>query len=149
MDGVDPSKSPKRLCTAHKSNGEPCGRPPIRGGSVCATHGGSAPQVRKAANLRLAAAVDPAIDALLECLKKNARRRLRYPAQALGAANSILDRAGFKQAERINLHTTASIIDVEQAKSLSTEEIDTLIPLLEKIATEVPSAVEQTDATES
>ena len=42
-------------CSARKSNGEPCRQRPIRGGTVCATHGGSAPQVRAAAQARLAA----------------------------------------------------------------------------------------------
>lgn len=40
-------------CTAHRKNGEPCKRPPIRGGTVCASHGGSAPAVRAAAERRL------------------------------------------------------------------------------------------------
>jgi hypothetical protein len=40
-------------CTARKSNGEPCSQRPIRGGTVCYTHGGSTPQVRAAANVRL------------------------------------------------------------------------------------------------
>lgn len=44
---------PKR-CKAHRSNGEPCKRPPIRGGTVCASHGGRAPAVRAAAGRRLA-----------------------------------------------------------------------------------------------
>lgn len=43
-----------RRCTAHRTNGEPCKRPPIRGGTVCASHGGSAPAVRAAADRRLA-----------------------------------------------------------------------------------------------
>lgn len=44
---------PKR-CRAHRSNGEPCKRPPIRGGTVCSSHGGRAPAVRAAAGRRLA-----------------------------------------------------------------------------------------------
>ena len=39
--------------------GEPCGRPPIRGGFVCPKHGGAAPQVRAKANERLADLIDP------------------------------------------------------------------------------------------
>ena len=44
---------PKR-CKARRSDGEPCKRPPIRGGRVCASHGGRAPAVRAAADRRLA-----------------------------------------------------------------------------------------------
>src|SRR4051812_34966234 len=44
-------------CAGHsKRTGKPCGKSPIIGGTVCATHGGSAPQVRAAATRRLAAA---------------------------------------------------------------------------------------------
>jgi hypothetical protein len=40
-------------CTAHRTNGTPCGAWAIRGGFVCRMHGGSAPQVRAAAHRRL------------------------------------------------------------------------------------------------
>lgn len=39
----------------------PCKKAPIRGGSVCPTHGGSAPQVKKKAEKRLNAMLEPAI----------------------------------------------------------------------------------------
>lgn len=41
-------------CKAHTSAGRPCRRSAISGGTVCASHGGRAPQVRAAANRRLA-----------------------------------------------------------------------------------------------
>lgn len=40
-------------CTAKTSRGTPCKRSPINGGTVCATHGGRAPQVKAAAERRL------------------------------------------------------------------------------------------------
>lgn len=43
-------------CTAHTSSGARCRRHAIRGGTVCATHGGRAPQVKAAAARRLALA---------------------------------------------------------------------------------------------
>jgi hypothetical protein len=43
-------------CTAHRSDGEPCRAWAIRGGRVCAAHGGRAPQVRAAARRRLESA---------------------------------------------------------------------------------------------
>lgn len=45
---------PTRRCTATSGRtGQPCRKPAILGGTVCATHGGSAPQVRAAANRNL------------------------------------------------------------------------------------------------
>ncbi|PMC75534.1 hypothetical protein [Brachybacterium sp. UMB0905] len=43
-----------RRCTAHTSSGQPCKKPPIRGGTACTSHGGSSPRVRAAAERRLA-----------------------------------------------------------------------------------------------
>lgn len=43
-------------CSAARSDGESCGNHAIRGGDVCRYHGGSAPQVRAAANRRRAEA---------------------------------------------------------------------------------------------
>jgi ATP phosphoribosyltransferase regulatory subunit HisZ len=53
----DPQK-----CTGHTSAGNPCKNRPIRGGTVCSTHGGSAPQVRaKAIERQQAAEADKVI----------------------------------------------------------------------------------------
>jgi hypothetical protein len=46
----------RRKCAAKRSNGEVCRRAPIKGGTVCGTHGGSAPQVKRAAAARVVAA---------------------------------------------------------------------------------------------
>lgn len=51
-------KTPRRLCKAHTKRG-PCKHSPIHGGVVCQTHGGSAPQVKKKAQERLADLIDP------------------------------------------------------------------------------------------
>lgn len=40
-------------CRAHRRDGSPCKRWSIRGGFCCPSHGGSAPQVRRAARWRL------------------------------------------------------------------------------------------------
>jgi hypothetical protein len=46
-----------KRCTARSSRtGEPCRRFPVRGATVCPSHGGRAPQVQRAAELRLAEA---------------------------------------------------------------------------------------------
>lgn len=43
-----------RFCAATNRRGEPCQKPPIPGGRVCSAHGGKAPQVRAAAERRIA-----------------------------------------------------------------------------------------------
>ena len=45
-----------RQCTAHVPSGRRCRRSAVKGASVCPSHGGSAPQVRAAAAVRLAEA---------------------------------------------------------------------------------------------
>lgn len=48
-----------RLCTARRrGDGKPCGRYAIRGGNVCGSHGGHAPQVRRKAKQRMDFAKD-------------------------------------------------------------------------------------------
>lgn len=47
-----PGHDPRR-CRAHKSNGEPCQKFPRHGAEVCDTHGGSTPQVKAAASVRV------------------------------------------------------------------------------------------------
>jgi hypothetical protein len=47
-------EKPKRRCIRPKSDGSPCRKAPIKGSTVCASHGGAAPQVRAAASRRVA-----------------------------------------------------------------------------------------------
>jgi hypothetical protein len=44
----------KRKCSGHKKTGEPCDAWAIRGGTVCVSHGGGAPQVSAAAEIHSA-----------------------------------------------------------------------------------------------
>lgn len=46
--------SDARRCTAHNRQGKPCRQPAVAGATVCRYHGGSAPQVRRAAEVRAA-----------------------------------------------------------------------------------------------
>ncbi|QHB37222.1 hypothetical protein QDA03_gp19 [Microbacterium phage Terij] len=78
-----------RQCTAKTRSGGRCRNAPIEGGTVCRMHGGSAPQVKRRAALRLLELVDPAVATLareMATASKSADRQR--------AANSILDRAG-------------------------------------------------------
>lgn len=73
----------KRRCTGKRSNGEPCRAWAIKGGTVCVTHGGAAPQVKRKAVANLAVKraqrmvelagvdMDP-IQHLLDCLHRAA-----------------------------------------------------------------------------
>lgn len=76
-------------CTARRTNGKPCGRFAIQGGSVCATHGGSAPQVRAKAKRRLDAFADQAVQGLL-----NLAQYADSEAVRLAALRDALDRIG-------------------------------------------------------
>lgn len=103
-----------RQCTARSTTtGERCRKSAIIGGTVCTSHGGRAPQVRRKATLRLLELVDPAIGTLaremVQADKSADRQR---------AANSILDRAGMPR--------TSTVIDGESAKALLVERINAL-----------------------
>lgn len=107
------------LCHAKSSRtGKPCKREAIKGGAVCRSHGGGAPQVKAAAKLRLLALVDPALAVLARSMaQKPVPMRKSFPdgdkgkqayesavlthlrdqvpaAVALKAATEVLDRAG-------------------------------------------------------
>lgn len=102
---------PQRLkCTAHRTDGEtPCGNWAIRGGTVCRYHGGSAPQVKAAAErrweARLAAMVDPALERL-ERLSAGAESE----SVRLRATDSILDRGGVRVESADSLGVEVRIV---------------------------------------
>lgn len=80
---------PERKCKAFTTglHGEkrPCKKWAIRGGTVCPTHGGSAPQVKKAAQKRLNAMCEPAIIRLNDLMQQS-----EHLPTSLGAAVTIL-----------------------------------------------------------
>lgn len=87
----------RRLCTAHTSSGEQCRAPAMNGQRVCRIHGGSTPQARASAKLRILAQVDPALEKLayeMEHAEKSADR--------IRAADSILDRAGYGRQAKVS-----------------------------------------------
>ncbi len=88
-------------CSAKRSNGEPCTRRAISGGKVCYVHGGAAPQVKKAARERLAEMVDPALGVLIKAMKMKSKGS--PVALAVTAARDVLDRAGYKATDKIQL----------------------------------------------
>ncbi|MDV7246764.1 MULTISPECIES: hypothetical protein [Rhodococcus] len=62
-DGRTPR--PDSICTARKTNGEPCRKQRVTGATVCTTHGGRAPQVKEKARIRLEMAGDKLAKELL------------------------------------------------------------------------------------
>lgn len=62
--------TPER-CVARNRFGEPCKKYPIEGAVVCASHGGSAPQVKRKAQERMLMAQDDAASLLVRALSDN------------------------------------------------------------------------------
>ena len=109
----------KPRCSAHRTNGEPCKLPPIRGGGVCHKHGGSAPQVRAAANLRLSASLDKLMAALLRIALDE-----KQPAVVrLVAIRDALDRAGMGAAKAVTVELKRFEENIE-GLFVDTEELE-------------------------
>ncbi|OLT44471.1 hypothetical protein BJF87_07705 [Gordonia sp. CNJ-863] len=87
-DGRRPS--PDRVCTARRTNGQPCTRIAIAGGNVCPAHGGLAPHIQAKARARLQSAADRMAKELLKIAVSDAA-----PGNVkLAAIRDALDRAG-------------------------------------------------------
>ena len=83
-------------CSAVSSRtGRPCQKWAILGGTVCPTHGGSAPQVKEAAARRIRELIPTALDTLAEVMTDPEASE----ASRVRAADSILDRGGFKAVD--------------------------------------------------
>lgn len=89
----------KRMCSATKKDGTPCKRSPIKGGTVCMSHGGAAPQVRRKANERLLQGVPK----MLSELKRLAVDDSVPPNVRLAAIRDWLDRAGIGESDKHEL----------------------------------------------
>jgi hypothetical protein len=89
-----------RRCTAHLSNGsgQRCKKAAIVGSTVCASHGGGAPQVKKSAKQRLADLIEPALAALRTALKSGDLPTI------VRAAQIVLDRTGFHPQHSVELY---------------------------------------------
>lgn len=89
-------------CTATSSqSGKPCRAPAIRGGTVCVTHGGAAPQVREKARQRLLEAVDPLMAELIRLALHGDSEQVR-----VAATKDALDRAGLSAKVQIESEVT-------------------------------------------
>jgi len=140
----------RRLCSARRTNGEPCKGLAMKGQKVCRVHGGKAPQSLAAAKLRLAALVDPAIGVLAYAMEQKTKQ---LPS-AIVAARDALDRTGYKVVEVVRVETSASARVLAAVLSM-----DELLELRERLqraqqvesgpVAEIPTAsVEATDDAE-
>jgi len=125
-------KARRQRCTAHLSDGSrQCGRWAINGSTVCATHGGQAPQVKKSARERLAELVEPALEGLHTALKSG-----EIPS-IVKAAQIVLDRTGFHPSKAIELtgefDGSVEVVPAERLDLLSVEEKVMLVELLERV----------------
>ncbi len=103
IQGVPGSANDSRRCKATvRSTGERCKRAAIKGGTVCTSHGGAAPQVQKSARERLLELADPAIAAL----SKIVRDENTDDAVRVRAALGICDRIGLGPGQTVTLQAS-------------------------------------------
>lgn len=99
MNDHEASTSGKKVVCGKKTRaGTPCQKSPIKGGTVCRLHGGSAPQVKRAAKLRLLELVDPAIATIARVMATSPNEVLRFKA-----AQDILDRGGLPKGAQVTV----------------------------------------------
>jgi hypothetical protein len=110
-------------CKATRKNGDPCKKWAIRGGEVCEMHGGSAPQVREAAERRIEEARGQVVNLLPEAVVR-LREMLRSPHHgvAIRAIKEVFDRSGIAV-------TTQHAVSVEAAAFVPSvdDEIERLL----------------------
>lgn len=104
--------NPARQCTATvHSTGERCRASARPGMTVCKVHGGSAPQVVRAARERLLDMVDPALGQQYRLLTKPDTT----DANRQRAINAILNRTGLAEHAQLDLSVGESFEDVLRA----------------------------------
>lgn len=97
--------SDKVVCGRKTRAGTPCKKPPIKGATVCRLHGGAAPQVKRAAKLRLLELVDPAIATVARIMATSDSDAVR-----LKAAETILDRGGLPKGAQVTVDDARSAL---------------------------------------
>lgn len=91
-------------CSAHRRDGAQCGSDAMKGTTVCRMHGGSAPQVRAAAQRRLLEAVDPVLAELIALALEE-----KDPRTRLAACRDVLDRVGITTPKRVEVLTLDAV----------------------------------------
>ena len=107
-------------CTARRKNGEPCRNWAIHGSNVCRMHGGAAPQVRRAAQVRALMSSDRLMAQLIQI----AEDQTQSAKDRLAAIVAVLDRAGIgtrQQTQRARLvildRRIDNVMQIEKVKA--------------------------------
>jgi hypothetical protein len=82
-------------------------------------HGGSAPQVKMAARLRILALVDPALEVAIRAFDRDQRNGETDPRLAKIAADlarDMLDRAGHQMIEKLEVSGELSLADILRSR---------------------------------
>jgi hypothetical protein len=108
------------LCTATRRDGEPCTNYAIKGATVCRKHGGGAPQVRRAAQVRNIMAAD----LLMAELLKIALDTKQTTRDRLVAIRDGLDRAGLAATQNVEITGEVSMIDKLAQDVLIVDDMD-------------------------
>jgi hypothetical protein len=103
--GLENRKHSGTLCTATRRDGSQCTNYAIRAATVCRMHGGSAPQVERAAQVRLLMAAERVAGTLLEI----AGDKSIPVAVRLAAVRDVLDRAGLAPAQQVALQAEVTV----------------------------------------
>lgn len=98
--GLEARKHSGSVCTATRRDGTPCTNFAINGAKVCRMHGGSAPQVRAAAQVRILMASDTAVAKLVKLLSSKDERVV------LAAAKDLADRANLAGTQNVEIGVT-------------------------------------------
>lgn len=107
LSGTGPERPITRQCTAHRKNGDRCRVSAIKGGTVCAKHGGSAPQTVAAARRRLLAAAEPLMANLIKIATSSDDEALR-----LRATMDALTRAGITERTTVQVEVNHTFDDL-------------------------------------
>ena len=109
---IDPTRTPR--CTAkRRGTDERCKKPAIKGGPVCRTHGGAAPQVQRSARARFNDLIDPMINITAKLAERAEKGELTAQEQ-IALVKFIADRTGFVPGTKIEHETKPWEITMQQ-----------------------------------
>lgn len=98
-----------------------CERARTPGTTVCHSHGSAHPNVRARANLRLLELIDPSLARLAKVVKKG------NDADAIRAANSLLDRAGVVRRTDVDPAAATALL-VERLREIAEQRAHPVVP---------------------